>query len=124
VNALAPAEEAILADSWWQEEAQLATILTPHEMEEWFYRESPAAVHVRVHLAAARSEAEFREMVLLAHKYGIAHRPKSLSMIMGRYGFPGIEEDPRLKEYQQREAAFSQELRRLLDQRGYDSTMH
>lgn len=39
----------------------------------------------------------------------------SLSMILGRYGLSGMEEDSALKEYQQREAAFTQELGRLLN---------
>jgi hypothetical protein len=123
-GALEPVEEAILADSWRQEESQLAAILTPREFEEWFFRESPAAVHVRVHLDAARSETEYREMVRLAHTYDVAHRPRSISMVLGRFGLPGPGEDPAVKEYQQREAAFNRELRQLLDRMNHGSTIH
>jgi hypothetical protein len=43
---------------------------------------------------------------------------------MGRFGLPGPGEDPAVKEYQQREAAFNQALRRLLGQMNNGSTIH
>jgi hypothetical protein len=49
-----------------QKRAALAAVLSPAELEEYLYRQSPAADYVRDNLPQAKSEAEYRTMVKLA----------------------------------------------------------
>jgi hypothetical protein len=106
------AEDRAQLEEWSREEqAELASVLTPAEIEEQFYRESAAARYVQQNLPAAKSEAEFRAMVRLADEYGLANQPVPMGM---RYGIPGLEEDPAWQDYQQRKAAFDARLEEVL----------
>src|SRR5262249_50663935 len=49
-----------------QKRAALAAVLSPAELEEYLYRQSPAADYVRDNLPQAKSEEEYRAMVKLA----------------------------------------------------------
>jgi hypothetical protein len=105
------AEDRAQLEEWSrQEQAELATVLTPAELEERFYRDSAAARYVQQNLPAASSEAEFRAMVKLADEFGLAHQPSPMAL---RYGIVR-EEDPAWQEYQQRKAAFDERLEQVL----------
>ena len=104
-------DQAQLADWSRQEASELATVLTPAELEERFYRESEAARYVRQSLPAAQSEAEFRLMVKLADEFGLANQPHSFG---ARYGIPGTEQEPGVQDYQARKAAFDERLKEAL----------
>src|SRR6185295_9554976 len=49
-----------------QKNAAIAGVLSPQEMEEYLYRNSPAADYVKRVMPEAKSEAEYRTMVKLA----------------------------------------------------------
>jgi hypothetical protein len=55
-----------------QQQAELARLLTPRELEALNLRESPAAQYVLNHLPEANSEEEFRKMVKVAEEIGIS----------------------------------------------------
>ena len=92
-----------------QKRAALAGILSPHELEEYLCRQSPAADFVRRILPAAKSEAEYRAMVKLAldmEMSGSVNTPASRN---------GIElPDGTKQELEQRQAAFDQKLKEVL----------
>jgi hypothetical protein len=67
-----------------QKEAELAQLLTPHELEESHLRSSPAARYVLDHLPEAGSEEEFRKMVRVVDELGMEN-PKAGG---NRYGLP------------------------------------
>ena len=104
-------DQAQLAEWSRQQEAELAAILTPAELEERFYRESEVARYVRQSLPAAQSEAEFRLMVQLAAEYDLANHPHPFA---ARYGIPGAEQEPGVQDYQARKAAFDERLKEAL----------
>lgn len=103
-------DRARLKDLGQQRDAELAAALSPQEKEEWLCRESAVANHVRQHLPPAQSEAEYRQIVRLAAEFDLAEQPTSFTF---RYAQPGAEDDPAVKEYEQRKAAFDQRLKEV-----------
>jgi hypothetical protein len=81
-----PAVDARLKELERQKQSELAGMLTPQELAAYNLRESPAARYVLQHLPEAKSEEEFRRMVLAVQAVGIA-APKILDPAH-RYG-PG-----------------------------------
>jgi hypothetical protein len=111
VIGLDDSEETRLQELRTEMTEAIAARLTPQEQEEWLFRESPAANHVRQHLPEAKDEAEFRQIVRLVQQFDLADMPASLEH---RYGFPEGEDNPAVKEYQQRKNAFEQRLQAVL----------
>ena len=92
-----------------QKHAELASILSPQELEEYLYRQSPAADYVRRKQPQAKSEAEFRAMVKLALEMEMSDATDALP---GRYGL-AVPDDTK-REAEQRRAEFDRRLKELL----------
>src|SRR5207302_7390687 len=94
-----------------QKRAELETMLSPPELKEYLYRQSPAANYVRNNLPPAKSEGEFRAMVKVALELEMSN---TLDSPAGRYGLadPGPIDVQRDRE--QRKAAFDLRLKEVL----------
>lgn len=88
----------------------LAATLSPSELEEYLYRNSPAADYVRRSLPAAKTESEYRSMVKLALEMEMS---ETLDSTRQRFGpSPGSDESE--LENQKRSEAYAQRLKELL----------
>jgi len=103
------ADMARLCDLERQKRAQLASILSPPELEEYLYRQSPAADYVRRNQPQAKSEAEFRAMVKLALDMEMSEATDAR-----RSGYNMADPDDTRREAEQRRAEFEQRLKDLL----------
>jgi hypothetical protein len=92
-----------------QKRVELASILSPSELEEYLYRQSPAADYVRRNQPQAKSEAEFRAMVKLALELEMSEATDARP---GRYGL--VVPDDARREAEQRRAEFERRLKELL----------
>jgi hypothetical protein len=93
-----------------QKQAELATLLSPQELQDYLYRKSPASDYVRKHLPEAKSESEFRKVVDVAQELQMAESPTALAQRLGiEPGDPAI-----LKAEAERKAAFDQRLKEVL----------
>jgi len=101
-------EEAQLRQWHRDQRDELAKILSPQQLEEYLYRDSPAANYVRRNLPPSGSEQEYRAAVQLAQELEI---------------FPVGNSNPNLSslrnkdvgaEMKRREAEFNQRLRDLI----------
>jgi hypothetical protein len=80
--------DAAIGELSRQKEAELASALSPQELDALRLRESPAARYVLKYLPEAQSEAEFRLMVQAAVEAGIEAPEMSLARMMP-FRFPG-----------------------------------
>ena len=100
-----------------QKEAELASALSPQELDALRLRESPAARYVLKYLPEAQSEAEFRLMVQAADEVGIEAPKMSLARMMP-FGFSRslLPLDTEAEDRQQagKEAELKGRLRQLL----------
>ncbi len=103
------ADMARLRDLERQKRAALASILSPQELEEYLYRQSPAADYVRRNQPQAESEAEFRAMVKVALAMEMSEATDALP---GRYGL--AVPDGTKSEAEKRKAEFDRRLKELL----------
>lgn len=103
------ADMARLRDLEGQKRAALANVLSPQELEEYLYRQSPAADYVRRNQSGAKSESEFRTMVKLALEMEMSEAAAALP---SRYGL-AIPDDAK-REAEQRRAEFDRRLKELL----------
>jgi hypothetical protein len=102
--------DANVAEVDRQKQAELATLLTPQELEAFKLHESPAARYVLKYLPEAKSEAEFRKMVQAVEDVGI----KAPRMAIPILDFPGMpdrsNEDRKQAQMQARLEARLKEL--------------
>ncbi len=94
-----------------QKRAELERVLSPQELEEYLYHQSPAADYVRNHLLPAKSESEFRAMVRAALESEMSDVQDPLP---ARYGLPDPESADLRQEREKRKAAFDQRLKEVL----------
>ena len=93
-----------------QKQAELATLLSPQELEDYLYRKSPASDYVRNNLPEAKSESEYRTMVKVALELQMAESPTALAQRLGvAPGDPAVA-----KSEAERKAAFDQRLKEVL----------
>jgi hypothetical protein len=93
-----------------QKQAELATLLSPQELQDYLYRQSPAADYVRKNLPEAKSESEFRAIVNMALEFQMAESPTTMAQRMGvEPGDPAVT-----KTEAERKAAFDQRLKEVL----------
>lgn len=92
-----------------QKQAELRTILSPQELEEYLYRNSRAADYVRRNLPAAKSESEFRAMVKLALEFELGSLPAYPSQL----GLPPGDPDLARAEAE-RQSVFEEQLKAIL----------
>ncbi len=93
-----------------QQQADLAAILSPQELREYLYRQSPAANYVRNSMPAAKSESEFRAMVDVVSESQVTESSDLLAQRLGVE--PG---DPAVRKAQtDRQAIFDQRLKEVL----------
>lgn len=67
-------KQKLLANIRRAEQAELAGVLSPAELEELNFRNSPAVRHALSHLPEAASEEEFRRMVRAVERAGVSTR--------------------------------------------------
>jgi len=91
-------------------QSELAAILTPTELEEYLYRNSPAADYVRRNLPEARSEEEYRAMVKAVAELEIGESPVTQAQHLGIEP----EDSEALKAETDRKAALDQRLKEML----------
>jgi hypothetical protein len=111
------------ADAWKrrqelerQEQAALAGILTPAELEEYQMRKSAAADYVRNYLPAAGSEAEFRAMVKVAAELEMSPDDSDKDASFQERLKAALGEQRVGEQQEQEQAAQAQEEVRRLDQ--------
>ena len=88
----------------------LAAVLSPQELEEYLYRNSPAADYVKRNQPQAKSEAEYRTMVKLALEMGMSY---TLDSIEQRFGMSPVTDETSLESRKRREE-YAQRLKELL----------
>ena len=93
-----------------QQQADLAAILSPQELREYLYRQSPASKYVRDKLPAAKSESEFRAMVDTASELQVA---ESSDLLAQRLGVEPSDAAVK-KAVADRQATFAQRLKEVL----------
>ena len=105
------AEDALqLRELEQQKQAELATLLSPQELQNYLYRKSPAADYVRQNLPEAKSESEFHAMVNVAQELQIAESSTAMAQRLGvEPGDPAVT-----KAESDRKAAFDQRLKEVL----------
>ena len=109
---LEPEEVATLRNLERQKRAALAAVLSPQELEEYLYRNSPAADYVRRNLPEAKSESEYRTMVKLALDMEMS---PTLDSPRQNYGMDSDSDEAKLESKQRRED-YAQRLKDLLGQ--------
>jgi len=103
-------DAARLRDLDRQKQTELATILSPQELADYLYRQSPAADYVRQRMPEARSESEFRAMVKVALEFQMAESPAVAALRSGlEPGDPAV-----IKADAERRKAFDQRLKEVL----------
>lgn len=105
-------DAARVRDLEHQKRMALAEILSPQELEDYLYRQSPAADYVRRNVPAAKSESEYRVMVKLALEMEMSGEVDTLASRYGQVG-DAYPDDLR-KTVQDRKAAFDQALKEML----------
>jgi hypothetical protein len=109
INGLEAADMASYRELQRQKREALAAVLSPQELEEYLYRNSPAADYVRRNLPEAKSESEYRMMVKLALEMEMSEATGRSK----RYG-QNADDDAVRKEREERSAEFSRRLKELL----------
>jgi len=105
-------DAARVRDLELQKRMALAEILSPQELEEYLYRQSPAADYVRRNVPSAKSESEFQAMVKVALEMEMSG---SVDTLASRYGQVGDAYPDDLRNVvQDRKAAFDQALKEML----------
>jgi hypothetical protein len=102
-----PESRARLMELRLARQADLASMLSPQQLEEYQLYRSDAAVYVRDSLPSAKSEAEFRTMVRVAEEFG----PGAWS---GPREGPADSPDDSVREFQKQKAAFQERLKQVL----------
>ncbi|MEP6663909.1 MAG: hypothetical protein ABJC04_09625, partial [Verrucomicrobiota bacterium] len=105
---LEPDEVATFRNLERQKQSALAALLSPSELDEYLYRNSPAADYVRRNLPEAKTEAEYRAMVKLAQEMEMSQTIDAPSQHFGA----GNEESD--LESKKRKEDYAQRLKELL----------
>lgn len=104
-----------------EKEAEIASILTPTEREEYELRYSKAAQYARSHIPEAKNEAEFREFVRAVNEAGVYETQPNLG-VLARYGIlnPLEKRDTAAEEEQARkQQLLRQRLKKSLGEQRY-----